>query len=96
MAYSLGYVDIRALIKTRFTSPLDEVGLDTIELSERVLAALQAAGISSVGQTLDRLARKSDRKFIDEVADFGVKGLDELKRQLRAHGYSANPGRPTG
>ena len=89
MAYSLRVVDIRALIKTRFSSPLDQVGLDSIDLSERVLNALGAAGIVYVGQALDRLARKSDRKFIDEVADFGVKGLDELKRQLRAHGYSA-------
>jgi DNA-directed RNA polymerase subunit beta' len=90
MAYSLGIVDIRALIKTRFTSPLDEMGLETIELSERVLEALQAAGITTVGQALDRLARKNDRKFIDEVRDFGAKGLEDLKRQLRAHGYSAN------
>ena len=90
MAYSLGYVDIRAKIKTRFTSPLDGVGLDSIELSERVLDALAAAGITSVGQVLDRLARKNDRKFIDEVKDFGAKGLEELKRQLRANGYSAN------
>jgi DNA-directed RNA polymerase subunit beta' len=90
MAYSLGHVDIRALIKTRFTSSLDEIGLETIELSDRVLEALQAAGITTVGRALDQLARKNDRKFIDEVRDFGVKGLEELKRQLRAYGYSAN------
>jgi DNA-directed RNA polymerase subunit beta' len=90
MAYSLRYVDIRALIKTRFTSPLDDVELSTIDLSERVLEALAAAGITNVGQVLDRLAQKNDRKFIDEVKDFGAKGLEELKRQLRVHGYSPN------
>ena len=90
MAYSLRYVDIRAKIKTRFTSPLDDVSLEMIDLSERVLEALQAAGITSIGHVLDRLARKNDRKFIDEVKDFGAKGLEELKRQLRVHGYSAN------
>ena len=55
-----------------------------------MLEALQAAGITTIGQVLDRLARKNDRKFIDEVRDFGAKGLEELKRQLRVHGYSAN------
>ena len=90
MAYSLGYVDIRAMIKTRFTSPLDDVSLEAIDLSERVLAALQGAGITSVGHALDRLARKNDRKFTDEVRDFGAKGLEELKHQLRVHGYSAS------
>ena len=53
------------------------------------LNALKAAGITTIGKTLDKLAQKSDRKFIDEVADFGVKGLEELKLQMRAHGYSA-------
>ncbi len=89
MAYGLRVVDIRALIKTRFTSPLDQVSLETIELSERVLEALNAAGITTVGQALDRLAGKSERKFIDEVPDFGIKSLEELKHQLRTHGYSA-------
>ncbi|MER2600193.1 MAG: DNA-directed RNA polymerase subunit beta' [Caldilineales bacterium] len=89
MAYSLGVVDIRALIKTRFSSPLDEIGLETIGLSDRVLHALDAAGINSVGQVLDRLARKNDRKFTDEVRDFGAKALEELKLRLREQGYSA-------
>ncbi|MFZ2488317.1 MAG: DNA-directed RNA polymerase subunit beta' [Anaerolineae bacterium] len=89
MAYDLGVVDIRAMIKTRFSSPLDEISLETIGLSERVLAALQAGGVNTVGDALDRLARKSDRKFMDEVRDFGAKGLEELKFQMRLHGYSA-------
>jgi DNA-directed RNA polymerase subunit beta' len=90
MAYNLGVVDIRAKIRVRFTSPLDEVALETIGLSDRVLHALQAAGITTVGRVLDKLAQKNDRKFIDEVADFGARGLEELKRQTRAHGYSTN------
>ncbi len=89
MAYQLGYVDIRARIKTRFTTPLDAVALDTIELSDRVFNALTAAGITSIGQVLDRLVQMSDRKFIDDVADFGAKGLEELKLQMRLHGYTA-------
>ena len=89
MAYSLRVVDIRAKIKTRFVSPLDEVGVETLGLSDRVLHALKAGGITTIGKTLDKLAQKSDRKFIDEVADFGVKGLEELKLQMRVHGYSA-------
>ncbi|MCB0204286.1 MAG: DNA-directed RNA polymerase subunit beta' [Anaerolineae bacterium] len=89
MAYHLGFLDIRAPIKTRFTSPLDTVLLDTVELSDRVRNALTAAGIVTVGQVLDRLAQLSDRKFIEEVTDFGAKGLEELKIQMRLHGYSA-------
>ena len=89
MAYQLGYIDIRARIRTRFTTPLDTVPLETIELSDRVFNALTAAGITTVGQVLDRLAQMSDRKFTDDVADFGAKGLEELKLQMRLHGYSA-------
>ncbi|MEA3335621.1 MAG: DNA-directed RNA polymerase subunit beta' [Chloroflexota bacterium] len=89
MAQSLGIVDLRASIKTRFTTPLDEVGLDTIELSSRVLDALESGGISTVGQALDALAQKSDSALTDEISGFGAKGLEELKHQLRSHGYSA-------
>ena len=89
MAYQLGYVDIRARIRTRFTTPLDTVSLDTIELSDRVLNALTASEITTIGQVLDRLVQMSDRKFIDAVADFGAKGLEELKLQMRLHGYTA-------
>ncbi len=91
MAYSLGHVDLRAKIKTRYSSELDNVGLDTLGLSERVSEALSNAGITTVGQVLDRLAHGSqgERRFIDEVSNFGVKGLAELKEKLRLHGYSA-------
>ena len=89
MAYQLGYIDIRARIRTRFTTPLDTVPLETIELSDRVFNALTAAGITTIGQVLDRLVQMSDRKFIDDVTDFGAKGLEELKLQMRLHGYSA-------
>ncbi|MDW8316289.1 MAG: DNA-directed RNA polymerase subunit alpha C-terminal domain-containing protein [Anaerolineae bacterium] len=91
MAYELGHIDLRAKITTRFTSEFDHRGLEELGLSDRVLDALHKAGITTIGQVLDRLAHgpEGERKFIAEVSGFGPKALAELKDQLRRHGYSA-------
>ncbi len=92
MAYELGYVDLRARIKMRFSSPLDQVGVEALGLSEPLVAALQGAGIPAVGHVLDYLAQgaSGEQKLADKVGGLDLRALVELKGGLRDHGYSAN------
>ncbi|MDH7485984.1 MAG: DNA-directed RNA polymerase subunit beta' [Anaerolineae bacterium] len=82
LAYDLGQIDLRALIKVRFQSVFDEEPLAELGLSERVLKALQNGGLTTVGQVLDRLA--VGRGTLLEISGFGPAALKELEERLAA------------
>ncbi len=56
-----------------------------LELSSRAVDALAKAGITEVGQALERLAEGEDALLA--IEGFGRKSLIDLKKRLRALGY---------
>ncbi|WP_442886883.1 DNA-directed RNA polymerase subunit alpha C-terminal domain-containing protein [Caldilinea sp.] len=84
-AYAMGVIKLRQPIRVYFTSKYDSVSIETLELSERVLAALKGHGIQTVGQLMDHLAR-GERKMIEEIAGFGAAAMEETRGALRKVG----------
>ncbi len=80
LACDLGAIDLRALIRVRFESIFDEEPLMELGLSDRVLKALQNAGITILGQVLDRLAAGPESLL--EVSGFGPAALKEVQALL--------------
>jgi len=70
----------RAESKTSPNRPITDLGLGT-----RPTEALAKAGIATVGQALERLA-KGDSAML-EIESFGRKSLIDLKKSLRNLGY---------
>ena len=69
--------------ETARTSP--ELPIAELELGKRAEEALARAGITLVGQALERLA-ESDAALL-AVEGFGQKSLVDLKRRLRQRGF---------
>lgn len=69
------------------TEPVEGTGvpIETLELSTRVVRALLGAGITTVGQVLERLA-EGDAALLS-IQGVGVKALEEIKAQLAIHGF---------
>jgi large subunit ribosomal protein L31 len=65
------------------TSP--ERPLSELEVNSRSLAALEAAGITTAGQFLEKLA-EGEEALLD-IQGFGRKSLIDIKKQLRTLGY---------
>ena len=84
-AYSLGKIRLRQPIRVRFTSELDQVSIDTMELSERVTAALKDHGILTIGKLMDVYVQ-GESKMIQEIAGFGRAAMDEVRETLRTKG----------
>jgi DNA-directed RNA polymerase subunit beta' len=84
LAYHLGRIDLRALIKARFRSPYDEEPLQELGLSDRVFKALDAAGLTTLGQVLDLLAQGS--ALLLSISGFGPVALQELRDALAKRG----------
>jgi len=59
--------------------------IDDLDLSVRAYNCLKRAGITKVGEILDRLS-KGDEEMLT-IRNFGRKSLDELKAALRAKGF---------
>jgi large subunit ribosomal protein L31 len=57
-----------------------------LELSSRVVTALEKAGITEVGQFLDKLNQGEDTVLA--IDGFGRKSLIDIKKKLRALGYT--------
>ena len=55
------------------------------ELSERVIAALKAHGLRSVGDIMDLYAQ-GERQMVAAIADFGVAAMDEVREAMRRLG----------
>jgi large subunit ribosomal protein L31 len=59
--------------------------VEELELGSRPTESLMKAGITNVGQILDRLA-EGEQKLLD-LDGFGRKSLADLKKRLRQFGY---------
>ncbi|MDD2695494.1 MAG: DNA-directed RNA polymerase subunit alpha C-terminal domain-containing protein [Anaerolineales bacterium] len=57
-----------------------------IEIGTRAVEALAKAGITTVGQALDKLAEGGEGALL-AVDGFGRKSLADLKKRLRTLGY---------
>lgn len=77
------YVSEREARETSRTSPDRPVA--ELELGTRPTDALAKAGLTTVGQLLERLAQGDDALL--SVSGFGQKSLIDLKKKLRALGY---------
>jgi DNA-directed RNA polymerase subunit alpha len=67
-------------VAERTSMPIEELGL-----SVRVYNCLKRAGISEVGEVLEKLANGPEEMLA--IRNFGVKSLDELKETLAGHGF---------
>ncbi len=72
----------RARVEAK-VSPLRPIG--ELELGTRATAALEKAGITQVGQFLEKLAQGEE--VVLAIEGFGRKSLIDIKRKLRALGY---------
>lgn len=62
-----------------------EASIEDLDLSVRAFNCLKRAGISNVGEILEKLER--DEGELLAIRNFGQKSLDELKEKLAAKGY---------
>jgi len=62
-----------------------EVPIEVLELSTRVYSSLNQAGITNVGEILEKLA-EGDKEML-AIKNFGPKSLAELKDRLQAKGF---------
>jgi len=69
------------------SSAVYEIPIEELGLSVRAYNCLKRAGITKVGEILERLA-KGDEEIL-AIRNFGRKSLDELKERLLERGYIA-------
>ena len=62
-----------------------ETPIEDLDLSVRAYNCLKRAGITQVGEVIERLRRGDDEMLA--IRNFGQKSLDELKAKLAQHGY---------
>ncbi len=84
-AYDMGIIKLRQPIRTLFKSKFDAMSIDEIAVRDRVLDALKAFGIVTVGQLMDRYTH-GERKMIGDIPAFGVAAMDETREALRQLG----------
>lgn len=77
------YLDEMAAKEAERVSPERPIG--ELELGKRAMDSLEAAGITNVGQALERMAEGDEA--ILAVEGFGRKSLADLKKRLRQLGY---------
>ena len=77
------YVEEQQARETSRVSP--ERPIKELEIGTRPTDALAKAGITTVGQALDKLAEGEEAMLA--IAGFGQKSLIDLKKKLRALGY---------
>lgn len=65
LAYRLGHIGLRAPIKFRYSSWLNEIELEELELDDRVKAALSQVDIQSAGGIVARMQKLGRRGFTD-------------------------------
>ncbi len=84
-AYDMGIIKLRQPIRILFKSKFDEMSVDDLEVSDRVLDALKAFGIVTVGQLMDHYTH-GERKMIGDIPAYGAAAMDETREALRRHG----------
>lgn len=62
-----------------------ETPIEELDLSVRAYNCLKRAGLTRVGEILERMAHGDDEMLV--IRNFGQKSLDELKDALRAKGF---------
>lgn len=72
-------------VPSRIPPRIAEASIDELDLSVRAFNCLKRAGISKVGEVIERLER--DENELLSIRNFGLKSLEELKNNLRAKGF---------
>ncbi len=67
-------------------TPVYETAIEELDLSVRAYNCLKRAGLTRVGEILERMAQGDDEMLV--IRNFGQKSLDELKDALMAKGFS--------
>jgi DNA-directed RNA polymerase subunit alpha len=71
--------------ESRIPPRIAEANIEDLDLSVRAFNCLKRAGITKVGEILERLQRDEDELLA--IRNFGQKSLDELKEKLEAKGF---------
>ena len=77
------FVDQKTARQAERTSP--DRPVSELKLSKRSVEALAAAGITTCGQIIDKLAE--GEKALLDIEGFGRKSLIDMKKMLRQLGY---------
>lgn len=71
--------------ESRIPERIAETNIEDLDLSVRAFNCLKRAGITKVGEILEKLDRDEDELLA--IRNFGLKSLDELKEKLEAKGF---------
>ena len=71
--------------ESRIPERIAETNIEDLDLSVRAFNCLKRAGITKVGEILEKLER--DEEELLAIRNFGQKSLDELKGNLEAKGF---------
>jgi DNA-directed RNA polymerase subunit alpha len=71
--------------ESRIPDRIAEASIEDLDLSVRAFNCLKRAGISTVGEIIEKLER--DEEELLAIRNFGQKSLDELKTNLEAKGF---------
>lgn len=80
-----GEVEAEAAPESEIPSRVYDTPIEELELSVRAYNCLKRAGITKVGEVLERLQKSKDE--ILAIRNFGQKSLDELMERLQAKNY---------
>lgn len=90
MALIAGFGDVVIEVEpeveeSRIPERVAEANIEILDLSVRAFNCLKRAGITKVGEILEKLERDEDELLA--IRNFGQKSLDELKEKLTAKGF---------
>jgi DNA-directed RNA polymerase subunit alpha len=71
--------------ESRIPDRIAEANIEDLDLTVRAFNCLKRAGITKVGEILEKLERDEDELLA--IRNFGTKSLDELKEQLAEKGF---------
>jgi DNA-directed RNA polymerase subunit alpha len=80
-----GEVEVEPAAESQIPSRVYDTPIEELELSVRAYNCLKRAGITKVGEVLERLQKGKDE--ILAIRNFGQKSLDELMERLQVKGY---------
>ncbi len=85
VAGSAGEAEAEAAPESEIPARIYDTPIEELELSVRAYNCLKRAGLTKVGEVLERL--KKGKEEILAIRNFGQKSLDELIEKLQAKGY---------
>lgn len=80
-----GEGEVEAALESEIPSRIYDTPIEELELSVRAYNCLKRAGITKVGEVLERLKKGTEE--ILAIRNFGQKSLDELMEKLQTKGY---------